>query len=387
MTLIKHKMKQLVLVSSLVIVAISCGSGGEESNPALDQLIASRDSAKMVLSDLNAKIAAMDTVKKDLDLMVTATEVNVGPYSHKVELQGQIETDQNIMLNAEANGVIKSVAVKEGQRVSRGQTLVVIDSEIITSSIAELKNSLELATFMYDKQLALSEKGLGTEIELEQAKNQKGSLEAKLRSLNTQKSKTVVRAPFSGIVDQIFTHKGEMASAMAPLLRLVNNSDMKITASVSENYLGQMQIGTPVEVTFPTMNNYKINAPISYLGNYIDEVNRTFRVQIKVDQQKDKKLLPNQLVKVNITDFALDSAKVIEKDAILQNTSNENYIYVLTKAEGELYNVEQVFVKILSSFRGKAAIESVEPNKLVDGTRIVLAGGKGITPSDKVKIQ
>ncbi|MFK8046567.1 MAG: efflux RND transporter periplasmic adaptor subunit [Crocinitomicaceae bacterium] len=379
-------MKQVVLVSSLIFIVISCGSG-TESNPALDDLIASRDSAKAVITALNEKIAALDTTTKKLDLLVTSEMVEVKPFSHKVELQGQIETDQNIMLNAEANGVIKSVRVKEGQRVSRGQTLVIIDSEIISTSIAEVNNSLELATFMYNKQLSLSEKGLGTEIELEQAKNQKGALEAKLRSLNVQKSKTVVTAPFSGIVDQIFTHTGEMASPMTPLIRLVNNSNMKISASVSENYLGQMQVGTPVEVTFPTIGNYKINSAISYLGNYIDEVNRTFRVQVKVDQQKDVKLLPNQLVKVNITDFALDSAKVISKNAILQNTDNQNYVYVLTKAENELYSVEQVFIEVLSTFRGKSAIEALETNKLMDGSRIVLNGGKGITANDKVKVQ
>ena len=360
-------MKKVIIILSLIFLATSCGGGTEASTET-----STTDSI---------------TSNKEVALIVTSAMLEVKPFSHKVEIQGQVETDQNIMLNAEANGVIKNVSVREGQKVSRGQTLVTIDSDLIETSMNELNNSLELASFMYNKQKSLNEKGLGTEIELVQAKNQKSALEAKIKSLNAQKSKTVVRAPFSGVVDQIFTHTGEMASPMTPLIRLVNNSNMKITASVSENYLGEMGVGTPVEVVFPTMNNYKVNSTISYLGNYIDEVNRTFRVQVKLENEKDRKFLPNQLVKVNITDFKLDSAFVITKDAILQNTNNENYIYVMSKATGDQFTVEQVFINVLSSYKGEAAIESKEPNKLKANSRIVLAGGKGITPADKVKLQ
>ena len=256
-------MKKVIIILSLIFIVSACGGGAETT--AVD---------------------TVDTTAKETALIVTSTMLEVKPFSHKVEIQGQVETDQNILINAEANGVIQNVNVKEGQMVSKGQTLVVIDSDIISTSIAELNNSLDLATFMYEKQKSLNAKGLGTEIELEQSKNQKNALEAKLRSLNAQKSKTVVRAPFSGVIDQIFTHTGEMASPAAPLIRLVNNSNMKITASVSENYLGEMAIGTPVEVVFPTMKNYKVISTISYLGNYIDEVNRTFRVQVKLKKEK-----------------------------------------------------------------------------------------------------
>ena len=91
--------------------------------------------------------------------------------------------------------------------------------------------------YMYNKQKTLHEQGLGTEIEFEQAKNQKKSLESKLKTLQSQKGKTIVSAPFSGSIDQIFTHLGEMASPQAPLIRLVNNKNIRITANVSENHL------------------------------------------------------------------------------------------------------------------------------------------------------
>ncbi|MFD1550929.1 hypothetical protein DNU06_05000 [Putridiphycobacter roseus] len=379
-------MKQIIILTGLIIVMAACGTSSSE-NPVLTDLISKRDSLKANLSIVNEQIAAADTTKKEVILLVTTESVRKEKFSHKVEIQGEVETDQNVMLNAEANGVIKKVNVKEGQKVSKGQALVIIDSEIISTSIAELKTGLELANFMYNKQVELSKKGLGTEIELEQAKNQKNSLNSKLRSLEAQKGKTVVRAPFSGIVDQIFTHTGEMASPASPLIRLVNNTDMRITASVSENYLGTIEVGTPVGISFPNYKNYSINSNISYIGNYIDEVNRTFRVQVKLKNTGEKLLLPNQLVKLNITDFKLDSALVVSKNAILQDTENNNYVYVLTASDGDFYSVKKVYIHILSSYKGQAAIEAKEKNSIEENSRIVLAGGKGITEKDKVKLQ
>lgn len=377
-------MKKLITFFGIALLIASCG---HKVVTPLENLISKRDSIKLELADINKEIIKLDTAKKEIVLLVTSSIVEQKAFSHKIEIQGQVETDQNIMINAEASGVIKTVSVREGQRVSRGQTLVIIDSELISTSIAELNNSLDLATFMYNKQKSLNEKGLGTEIELEQAKNQKVALESKLISLKAQKGKTVVKAPFSGVVDQIFTHNGEMASPAAPLIRLVNNSNMKVSASVSENLLGNVQIGTPVELAFPSLNDLVITSSVSYIGNYIDEVNRTFRIQIKVDGKNGKKLLPNQLTKVNITDLQLDSALVVDKNTILQDTENNNFLYVLTKAEGELYSVEKVYVTIIASYRGYSAIEPSEEGKIVNNSMIVLGGGKGITASDKVKIK
>lgn len=374
--------KKFIYFIALALTVTACGEM-EETNPELDALIAKRDSLKTELVTINAQIQELDTATVVALPLVTASKVKKTDFVHKVEVPGTVETDKNAMITAEASGVIKKIHVKEGQKVSRGQSLITIDSEILASNIEELETSLELAEYMFKKQQKLMDQGVGIEIEYEQAKNQKLSLEKKLKTLKSQKGKTVVRAPFTGVIDDLMVNEGEMAAPQFPLLRLVNNNSVTINASLSENLLAKVNEGTAVEMVFPSLNDTTIVSAISNKGNYIDPTNRTFRVQIEI--KDNKVLLPNQFAKVNVTDFTRKNALVIDSESILQDTDNKNYIYRLTrsKEDKEAFEVEKVFVTVVKKYKGMACVEgSLNADDL-----IVVRGAKGITASDQVKLQ
>lgn len=371
--------KYIIYFTFIPFLIASCG---QETPTKLDELITKRDSLKLVLADLNMQIEALDTSKSSVIPMVTTSVVKIEDFVHKVRVPGTVETDENALINSEASGVIKQIHIKEGDRVSKGQVLVTIDSEILAATMDELETSLELATYMFEKQTALKEKGVGIEIEYEQARNQKLSLEQKMKTLRSQQGKSIVRAPFSGIVDDIMVNQGEMAAPQIPLLRIVNNDNVTITSALAESMLSKVFVGTKVELSIPSMNDTVIYSVISNKGNYIDATNRTFRIQVAV--KNNKLLLPNQFAELNVTDFTQKAAKVINAESVLQDTKNNNYVYRLKPAkESGLYIVEKVFVKVIMKFEDTVCIEG----ELNDGDILVVKGAKGITVSDKVKIQ
>jgi len=375
-------MTKLIIISSLTL-GLFFTSCREKSS--IDQLKEKQTELKGEIAEIAKEIAALDTTKKEIILIVTSTPVEKIDFKHKIELQGAVETDQNILINSEAAGIIRNINVREGQTVSKGQTLVTIDTEILNSSINEVKTGLEMANYMLKKQTALNEQGLGTEIELEQAKNQKRTLESKLKTLQSQRGKSTVRAPFSGVIDEIFANLGEMASPQAPLIRLVNNRNIKITASVSETHLANVKLGTSVDVIFPNLNDTTIQSVITYIGNYIDPVNRTFRVHVEL--KNNTVFLPNQIAKIKITDTDLKGALVINSNAILQDTDNQYYVYKLTTIKNNRYSLKKVFINLIKSYKGQSAISSITEGELVHESKIVLEGGKGVTENDIVKIQ
>jgi multidrug efflux pump subunit AcrA (membrane-fusion protein) len=342
----------------------ACGGSNAETDPKLDALISQRDSLKAVLEDLNIQISVLDTTQAENELIVTAGDVEIKNFVHKIEIQGAVDTENNAMLNAEASGVIREVHVKEGQRVSQGQALITIDAAILSSQILEIETQLDLAVYMYEKQKKLMDEGVGTEIAFEQAKAQKNALESSIRTMKSQQGKTVVRAPFSGTIDEVRVSLGEMAAPGVPLLRLVDNSDVKITASISENLLGKVNVGTAVDLRFPSLNDTVIHSKITSRGNFIDPTNRTFR----------------------ITDFKRDSALVLPSEAILQDTQNRNYVYKLVK-ETEGFSVQKVYLNVIKRYKGEACVESIESGQLNSASRVVVNGAKGITETDIVKIQ
>ena len=367
------------------MAACSASDKPEHENEKLEELLSKRDSLKTLLDEVNTKIEELDSTTMVVNPIVSAEEVERKSFSHKVEVQGSVETDENALVNAEAQGTVRKVHVKEGQKVRRGQALVTIDAAIISNQIQELETQLELAEFMYEKQKKLNEEGVGTEIELKQAKTQKESLEKSLQTLKSQRGKSTVEAPFTGTVDEVMINVGEMAAPGVPLMRIVNNSDVKVTASLTESLLSKVNEGTDVELVFPSLNDTTIETEVTSRGNFIDPVNRTFR--IRMDIKNNKLLLPNQLAKVRVTDFKRDSALVINRQALLQDVQNNTYIYKLAGKEGDVFAVEKVFVKVLSEYKDEACIEPLQKGSLDAKDRIVVAGAKGITESDLVKLQ
>lgn len=379
----KMNYKFLIGAASFAAMGMTSCAGSETNvNLELEDLVAKRDSLKTVVADLNAQIEELDTTSSDKVLLVTADSVRTMDFSHKIEVQGAVETDKNALLNAEASGVVRNIHVKEGQKVSKGQALVTLDASIMASQIDEVQTQLDLANYMYEKQKKLMEEGVGTEIEFEQAKAQKNALESSLKTMHNQQGKTVVRAPFSGTIDDVMVSLGEMAAPGVPLLRLVDNSEVQITASISESLLGKVNKGTNVELYFPSLNDTTILTQITSRGNFIDPVNRTFR--IRIDLKRNSLFLPNQLAKLKVTDFSRKDATVIPSEAILQDTQNNTYVYKLKK-KGQESGVEKVYVEVLSRYKGTACI--AENKRLTNTDRVVVSGAKGITEADVVTIQ
>lgn len=382
----KNKLKISGFLAMIALFAWSCSSTVSENSDELTDLKSKRDSLKAELAMLNEKISEMDTTStRVFTPVVTVEDVMIKDFVHKVEVQGTVETDENAMLNAEASGSIRKVHVEEGDEVREGQALITLDAAILSSQISEMETQLELANYMFEKQKKLMEQGVGTEIEFEQAKAQKNSLEKSIQTMRSQQGKTVVRAPFSGTIDEIMVSVGEMAAPGVPLLRIVNNDDVKITATLSENLLSSVNEGTHVDLVFPALNDTVIVTKVTSKGNFIDPVNRTFR--IRMDLSKNKTLLPNMLAKVRVTDFKQDSAIVVNVTSIIQDTQNNNYIYKIGSKTDNGYTVEKVYVEVLRRYKGEASVRPLKGATLTAADRIVVAGAKGITEADIVTIQ
>ena len=308
---------------------------------------------------------------------------DVKPFKHTINAQGNVETAQDILLTAEMGGLITKVNVKSGDRVAAGQTLVVLDAALINSGAQEIETQLEYAEYMFKKQEELKSKGIGSEFDYETARNAVKSLRAKLNSLNTQRGKSAIKAPFSGIIDVVYAKQGQMAGPQSPLLRLVNNSNVEITASISEKHLSKIKVGTLIEVSFPNFNNTILNLKVNTVGNFIEPTNRTFRIAAKVSGNKE--LLPNMLAELRITDFTVENGLVIPANSILKSQDNSDYVWVALPSSKGNFKVQKIAVELIENQDGEALIK--DNSAIKKGTKIIVEGARGITEKDQVRIK
>lgn len=320
---------------------------------------------------LEDSLVALGAVEEVPDtIYITTRAVEKGDFISYIDLSAEVSSDKNLGIIPETPGLIKRISVKEGQRVSAGQSLAQIDNEVLTSSIAELEKALELATVTFEKRDKLWKQNIGSEIEYLQAKNSKESLETKLATTRTQLSKTMVKSPISGTVESIMVKAGEMANGQMPIMQIVNISNVEVTAELSETYLGRVKRGDKVKVMFPSIDR-EVDARISTLSQVIDPSNRTFSIEIKLPN-RDGVLKPNMMGKVRVReDFQAD--QVIIPSRLVQQSFTGDYVYVMSK-EGTAVRKDVV---IGDSYDGKTVVKEglTEEDVLVDsGFRSVFDG-------------
>lgn len=327
----------IIYLLALTTIVASCGEKNDlESKKAkLEEYKAEVAQLKTKMAELKKEIAEVDTSYADEAnrnaVLVNAKPAEVKDFTHKIEVRGQVESRKNIMLSAQAGGEIQSIKVREGQKVAAGQTLVVIDADVIRNNIAELKTSLELAEAVYERQANLWKKNIGTEIQYLEAKNNKEAVERRLATAYSQLNQAIIKAPFSGLVDEIPAKEGELAQPGTPLVRLINPGSMYIQADVSERYIGDFKKGDRVELHFPTQNK-SLTSAISSVSEVINPNNRTFSVEVQLPKL-DFPVKPNQVVILQMVDYKSQSAMVVPTE-VIQSDKDGKFIYTAKQENG-----------------------------------------------------
>lgn len=333
------------------------------------------------LESLVSAISVYDTVKR-LPLVSTFT-AQTTLFNHFVELQGNVSTKKNILIYPEVPGILLDIKVKEGQSVSKGDLLAVLSDGGISDQIAQLETQTKLMKTLYERQQKLWEQNIGSEVEYLQAETSYNSNINAIKQLKSQYAKTQIRAPFSGVIDDVFKEEGMVIAPGqgSELFRIINLDNMYIDTEVPENYIATVTKGKYVEVYFPILEK-TVKATVKHASNYVNPSNRTFNVEIKVPNlQHDIK--PNLTAKVKINDYKNESAILIPQSIISENANGQQYIYVVSnkKENGEAQVVKQ-FIETGKTQGDIIEVLTAFPN----GLEIINEGARSVNEGQDVKI-
>lgn len=378
-----NKMKQISIFFIAALFMVSCSE--QVGTDALSLLKQEKDSLKEVkttigdrLAEIELQISALDTTKS-LALVSTA-QPTIEAFNHYFQVYGSLSSDQNAQIYPEIGATITSIKVKEGQQVSKGQTIATLDVQAMREQEAELKTRMELAETTFKKQKKLWDQKIGSEIQFLQAKNNRDALQNSLDALQANIAKGNVTAPFAGVVDEIFPKEGEMAMPGMPVVRLLNLTTMYVEADISENYVGKVKSGDNVVISFPSLE-MDIDAKIERIGQFINPNNRTFKIRVNIDNN-DNILKPNMVALINVNDFSKDSVVVINSGLIMEGASEMKYVFVVNNNGGNAM-VKKQPVEVTMSYKGKSLI-----SKGLKGTEtIVDKGARSIRSGEQVSIK
>jgi len=385
-----RKIYSLLFIASILI---SCE---EKKEKTIDDVIATKDLKEirnkkseldLQLSDISAKIKKLNIEIEKLDTLkrvplVTALKVKNEVFTHYLELQGNVKTKQNVLIYPEMPGTLERVLVKEGQKVTKGQVLAKIDDGGMSQQVAQLEATTALAKTTYERQKRLWEQKIGSEIQFLQTKTNYEAQKNTLAQLKKQLDKSTIRAPFSGIIDEVIKNQGNVVSPGpgSEVFRIVNLGNMYIEADVPETYITNITKGKDVEIQFPVLGK-TIDTKVRQTGNFINPANRTFKVEIAVPNQ-DRSIKPNLTAKLKINDYTSPQAILIPQSIVSENANGEQYVYVVKDIKNNRGVAIQTVVKT-----GKTQGDIIEILEGVSvGDQLIKAGARTVKDGQEVKI-
>jgi RND family efflux transporter MFP subunit len=361
-----------------LLAACSAASNDTDKKARLEKLKSQQADLSKEIKKLEDAIAKENPGAKSnaKPKEVATLELTPRKFDHFVQTQGSVESENNIIVSARSAGVITQVFVTEGQQVSKGQTLAQIDNSVVARNIESQKAQLELVTSIYNRQKNLWEQKIGTEVQYLQAKTNKESLEKQLESLQEQNDMFRIKSPINGTIDEVRAKVGENAAPGAPAFRVVNGNDLKLVARVSEAYVTNIKKGNAVVVSIPELKK-DINAKISFVGNNIDPLSRTFNVEVKLPSLPN--LRPNMTATIRVIFQSENNAIVVPVNTI-QSLNEEKVVYI-AETDGKQNVAKKKTVIIKGVYANEAAVDGLKA-----GDKLISVGYQGLNDGDPIKL-
>lgn len=384
-------------IYTLVVASILFISCSQNKVATIEEVIATSDIVKIKakkaevetkqqaldaqLKMLNTKLDALDTNKKVP--LITTFLAKEEVFTHFLELQGNVETKQNILVYPEMPGIIETILVKEGQAVKKGDVLATIKDGGLSQQLSQLKTQAELARTTFARQKRLWDQKIGSEMQYLQAKAQFEAQTQAVEQLNSQLEKTTILAPFDGVIDNVFKEPG---TVIAPgqgseVFRIVNLSNMYISTEVPERYIASITKNKKVKIAFPVLG-LNVHSTIRQVASFINPSNRSFKIEVPVNN-KNGNIKPNLTARLQINDYTNSKAILIPQSIISENANGEQFIYVVKNKKANKEAIaERVVIKT-----GKTQGDVIEVlANLAVGTEIIQEGARSVNNGQTVRV-
>jgi len=365
-------MKTTILYITLAAMMVACSTPDKKAE--LEKLRSQKSELDTKIATLEEELAKSDTTKEKM-ADVVAMPLKAQLFKTYIEVQGRIDADENVSLSSEMPGTITRINVKVGDEVRKGQVLAETDARATQQQISDLQTSLDLATQVYQKQKNLWDQKIGTEIQFLQSKNTKESLENKIATMQEQVRMSKIISPIDGTVDAVNIKIGQAVAPGVAAINVINFSNLKVKADVSESYAARVKVGNEALVLFPDAHDSLVSK-VHYASRAINALTRTFGVELWLD--KSKEYHPNMVAKVKINDYQSATPMVVVPVKFIQKGTNESYVFIAENGK-----VVKKVITISHEYNGVAEISQ----GLKEGDLLITEGYDLVNEGDKVNVK
>ncbi len=310
------------------------------------------------------------------------------PVRRSIELTGSVEPRDASLVASEVAGLVVALPAREGDRVRRGQALVRLRDETARlrlqaaqGQLEEARARLKLAEATRQRMQGLFEEKVISRqtlddaiTEVEAGLGRVTQLEAEVARLEDELERTVVRAPFDGVVVREHVAVGEWVGAGEEVAELVDTVHLEVELEVPEAYFAGIGAGATVPVILDALGGREIEGEVAAVVPRADPRARTFPVKVRIENAEGA-VGPGMLARVRLPVGEPQASVLVPKDAILTD-GNRRSVFVI----GDDNQVRPVPVKTGTALGAWIALEGgIQP-----GDRVVTQGNERLFPGQPV---
>src|SRR5690625_3004403 len=211
--------------------------------------------------------------------VVSAQEQTLGIEVHAV---GSLWARESVMLKAEITGTVATIDFQEGTPVDKGKLLLKIDDSLLRAQLQEAQAKLTLKESQFARAQQLSSEGFISVQARDEVASELAVARAQAALAQAQLDKTIIRAPFDGVLGFRHVSIGDYVSPGADLVRIEAIDPLFVEFQIPEQYMSMVKIGTPVILRFDAISGEFFPGQIDAIDPALDAQGRSLRLRARV---------------------------------------------------------------------------------------------------------
>lgn len=316
------------------------------------------------------------TEKKKRTVNVVARVVEPREFTNYLRLVGEVKPARLVVVSIQASGLVESIEVDKGQVVTKGEVLASLEDGLLKASVDEAEAALNSSRLALRNNKRLYDQNALAESVYFDTKYRHDMNQARFEQAAAYLSKTVIRAPISGVVESRNLEVGELAIPGKELVKLVDIDRIKIVAGVPERHLNHVEKGTEAILTFPVYPKIREKEIITYMGTTLDPDSRTVPIEFILNNPNHR-LKPEMAVTIRVVKEHIIQAIVIPQDAVI-DTDQGRTVFV---ADNDI--ARSVSIK-LGSISGDQVVVS---EGLMAGDLLIVVGHRNLVDGESIQVK
>jgi len=305
---------------------------------------------------------------------VETAHVEVGPIQRRLSAVGSLRSNESVVIRPEVAGRIAEIRFEEGHRVEQGQILVVLDDSVPRAEVEQVEAALVLSRANHERAIDLLQRGAGTTKARDETLAQLRADEAALELARARLDKTVIRAPFDGVVGLRRVSVGDFVDVGRDIVNLEQIDPLKADFRVAEVYLAAVGPGQQIELSADAFPGESFAGEVYAIDPLIDESGRSIVLRARLPNRDDR-LRPGLFVRVTLVLNERDDAIQVPEQALVPQGQDQ---FVFRVVDGKA-----ALTKVTAGIRRDGMVEITEG--LGPEDEVVTAGQLKIRDGAEVK--